>query len=171
MVVSAAQIFDHVWEKAYSNSSKECSGGVWWSKKRTYKNAVTNELVVANAAVLANATGERRYLQQALTQWRWFNQSGMINQKTGAICDGLSIDDKTFVCRGNGGPSYTYNQGVIVGGLATLFHATQDESLLDAAHLIVRGTMCVHTQCPTPELRAAIQTKHLPCSIARLKPL
>eukprot|EP01043_Picozoa_sp_COSAG02_P103326 COSAG02_NODE_39334_length_418_cov_0.971787_1_plen_62_part_10 len=62
MVVAAAQIFDHVWAEAFSNSSKECNGGVWWSKKRSYKNAVTNELAVANAALLANATGEERYL-------------------------------------------------------------------------------------------------------------
>ena len=143
-MVSAAQIFDHVWAEAYSNSSKECNGGVWWSKKRAYKNAVTNELAIANAALLANATGEERYLHQALAQWRWFNQSGMINPKTGAICDGLSIDDKTFVCSGTGKPSYTYNQGVILGGLATLFHATKDKSLLEAAHMVVHGTMCVH---------------------------
>lgn len=148
--MSAAQIFDHVWAKAFSNSSKECSGGVWWSNKRTYKNAVTNELVVANAAVLANATGEKRYLQQALAQWRWFNQSGMINQGTGAICDGLSIDKQTFVCSGSGKPSYTYNQGVIVGGLATLFDLTKDDSLLEAAHLIVRGTMYVRPYFPSP---------------------
>jgi predicted alpha-1,6-mannanase (GH76 family) len=150
MVMSAAQIFDHVWAKAFSNSSKECSGGVWWSNKRTYKNAVTNELVVANAAVLANATGDKRYLQRALAQWRWFNQSGMINQGTGAICDGLSIDKQTFVCSGSGKPSYTYNQGVIVGGLATLFDLTKDDSLLEAAHLIVRGTMYVRPYFPSP---------------------
>ena len=141
MIESAAAIFDHVWQKAYSNSSKECFGGVWWSKKRTYKNAVTNELVIANAALLHKATGKASYLQQALDQWRWFNASGMINQKTGAICDGLSIDSHTYACSGSGGPSYTYNQGVVLGGLATLFEATGDVELLDAAHKIADGTI------------------------------
>ena len=141
MIESASAIFDHVWQKAYSNSSKECGGGVWWSKKRTYKNAVTNELAIANAALLHKATGKASYLQQALDQWRWFNASGMINQKTGAICDGLSIDSHTYACSGSGGPSYTYNQGVVLGGLATLFEATGDVGLLDAAHLIASGTV------------------------------
>eukprot|EP01051_Picozoa_sp_SAG22_P022033 SAG22_NODE_5114_length_1083_cov_0.985772_1_plen_274_part_01 len=119
MVSSASVVFDHVWSKAYSNSSKECGGGLWWSSKRHYKNAITNELAVANAAVLHKATGERRYLDQALAQWSWFNSSGMLNHKTGAICDGLDID-KSFKCSGSGGTSYTYNQGVIIGGLAHL---------------------------------------------------
>lgn len=110
MVSASSAVFDHVWEKAYSNSSKECRGGVWWSSKRHYKNAITNELAISNAAVLHQATGKQRYLDQALAQWSWFNSSGMLNHKTGAICDGLSIDKHTFKCAGSGGTSYTYNQ-------------------------------------------------------------
>jgi hypothetical protein len=34
MVSSASAVFDHVWKNAYSNSSKECSGGVWCREKQ-----------------------------------------------------------------------------------------------------------------------------------------
>jgi predicted alpha-1,6-mannanase (GH76 family) len=105
-----------------------------------YKNACTNELVVANAAVLHRATGQPRYLQQAITQWQWFNRSGMINQRTGVICDGLSKS-----CTGSGQTSYTYNQGIILGGLAEIYRATADSTLLRAAHLIANGTMAFYT--------------------------
>ena len=145
MVSSASAVFDHVWGKAYSNSSKECNGGLWWSSKRHYKNAITNELAVATAAVLHKATGEQRYLEQALAQWHWFENSGMLNHKTGAICDGLGIDKSTFKCSGSGKTSYTYNQGVILGGLAHLYDITKDQSLLDSAHVIANGTMSLYT--------------------------
>ena len=104
------------------------------------KNAITNELAISNAAVLHKATGEQRYLELALSQWSWFKSSGMINHKTGAICDGLNIDPRTYVCSGSGGTSYTYNQGVILGGLAHLYGQTKDQSLLDSAHVIANGT-------------------------------
>ena len=151
MVSSASAVFDHVWAKAYSNSSKECGGGVWWSSKRHYKNAITNELAISIAAVLHKATGEQRYLDLALAQWAWFQSSGMLNHKTGAICDGLSIDKTTFKCSGSGKTSYTYNQGVVLGGLAHLHgiarmpNGDKDQSLLDSAHVIANGTMALYT--------------------------
>ena len=74
MVASAAAVFDHVWAHAYDNTS--CGGGVWWSSRRSYKNAVTNELALANAATLHRATNESRYLALAKAQWAWFNSSG-----------------------------------------------------------------------------------------------
>ena len=167
MVSSASAIFDHVWKEAYSNSSKECSGGVWWSSKRHYKNAITNELAVSNAAVLHKATGEQRYLDQALAQWSWFNSSGMLNHKTGAICDGLGIDDKTFKCTGSGGTSYTYNQGVIIGGLSHLYGITEDQSLLDSAHLIANGTMALYTTPGESILRKTKQMRLFVPSLSR----
>ena len=142
MVASAVNVFDHVMRHASDNSSKACGGGVWWSDKKAYKNAVTNELVVANAAALHGATGEQRFLDLALAQWRWFRGCGMINASTGAVCDGLVIAKQPpHTCSGTGGTSYTYNQGVILGGLAALHGATGDASLLHHAHLIANATL------------------------------
>jgi predicted alpha-1,6-mannanase (GH76 family) len=114
-----------------------CGGGLWWSKARTYKNAIPNELFLLLAARLHNRTprdgGQDPYLTWAQREWAWFNGSGMINAK-GLVNDGL-----TSACQNNGGQTWTYNQGVILGGLAELFRATGDASLLVTAERIANA--------------------------------
>lgn len=95
-----------------------CRGGLWWSKKRTYKNAIPNELFLSVAAHLAARaqTPEARasYLHWALREWSWFRHSGMI-ESNHLVSDGL-----TTACRDNHKTEWTYNQGVILGGLTQL---------------------------------------------------
>ncbi|MGH9588556.1 MAG: glycoside hydrolase family 76 protein [Acidobacteriaceae bacterium] len=119
--------------------STECSGGIWWSKKRNYKNAIANELFLSVAAHLANraATAQERsvYLAWANREWQWFSHTGMINSHH-LINDGLDAH-----CRNNGRTTWTYNQGVILGGLAELNRANHDQSLIDEAQSIASATL------------------------------
>ncbi len=113
-----------------------CGGGVWWNEDRTYKNAITNELFLTIAARLhlRSPGSQRTYLDWALREHEWFIASGMIGQQQ-LVNDGLTPD-----CQNNRRPTYTYNQGVILGGLADLHEITgkdvylrQGESIADAA--------------------------------------
>jgi len=117
----------------------KCSGGIWWNKDRKYKNAVANELFLAVAAQLANETKEPRerdsYLAWAKREWSWFSHSGMINDKH-LVNDGLS--DK---CENNQKTTWTYNQGVILGGLAALYKADHNSSLLVEANGIAEAVL------------------------------
>ena len=109
---------------------QQCGGGVWWRRDRRYKNAVTNELFLLAAAGLHRRTeGEEAggYLDWARRSWAWFRDSGMINAE-GLVNDGLADD-----CANNGGPTWTYNQGVILGGLVELWRATGEAELLAQA--------------------------------------
>lgn len=119
--------------------SDACSGGIWWSKKRQYKNAIANELFLSVAAHLANraSTAQQRanYLDWANREWRWFAQSGMINSRH-LINDGLNAR-----CVNNGRTAWTYNQGVILGGLADLYRADSDRSLLTQAEAIASAVL------------------------------
>lgn len=115
-----------------------CSGGIWWNKKRKYKNAIANELFLSVAAHLANRTeGAERagYLDWAKREWKWFAASGMI-ENDHLISDGL--DDQ---CHDNHATKWTYNQGVILGGLAELSRATGDQTLLESARQIADAAM------------------------------
>ncbi len=100
-----------------------------------YKNAITNELFLTLAALLAarvpasGSTGTGRCASGSGCYG-----SGLIGP-SGLVNDGL-----TAACANNGGTTWTYNQGVILGGLAALHEVTGDgrtcaqgEAIADAA--------------------------------------
>jgi predicted alpha-1,6-mannanase (GH76 family) len=108
-----------------------CGGGVWWRTDMTYKNAVTNELFIKLSAALHNRIpGDTIYLARAQQGWSWFKASGMINSES-LINDGLNAE-----CQNNGQTTWTYNQGIILGGLVELYRATGDADLLTEARRI-----------------------------------
>ena len=112
-----------------------CGGGIWWSKARSYKNAIANELFLSVAAHLANRTSDpdlqASYADWANQEWQWFSQTGMINGNN-LINDGLRINPDGS-CVNNGQTTWTYNQGVVLGGLAELSPLNPDPSLPQAA--------------------------------------
>ena len=111
-------------------------GGMIWHCERGYKNAVTNELFLLLAAQLhQRAPGRVDYLGWALRAWEWLSASGMIGP-SGLVNDGLTAEG-----RNNGGPTWTYNQGVILGGLAVLSDITGDQSYLRQAHTIAGAAL------------------------------
>ncbi|KAL3419474.1 glycosyl hydrolase [Phlyctema vagabunda] len=112
-----------------------CNGGILWSiRNLSYNNAISNELYLMLTISLHNTIpGDDYYLSRALDEWKWFNQSGMINSEY-LINDGLSDNNET--CINNNDTTWTYNQGVILGALAELFKATGEEDYLDVARKI-----------------------------------
>lgn len=132
-----------------------CSGGIWWSKDRTYKNAIANELFLSVAAHLATRPAkpenEKQYLSWATREWQWFSKSGMINAGH-LVNDGLDAH-----CANNGKTAWTYNQGVILGALAELSRAAGDDTVLPQARLIAAAALTA------PSLVDAHGILHEPC--------
>ena len=119
-----------------------CGGGLWWSTARTYKNAIPNELFLTVAAKLANRTtgsASAGYLSWAQQEWTWFKGSGMIDAQN-LINDGLNSTNPN-ACTNNGATTWTYNQGVILGGLVELNKADNDATLLPEAEAIAGAAM------------------------------
>jgi len=116
-----------------------CAGGIWWSRARTYKNAIANELFLSVAAHLANRVTDpdqqAHYLSWAEREWQWFSQSGMINS------DNLINDGLNSSCQNNHGTTWSYNQGVILSGLVELYQQNPDFSLLEAAQDIAAAAI------------------------------
>ncbi|KAI1468153.1 glycoside hydrolase family 76 protein [Daldinia caldariorum] len=124
---------DEAYMYEYWNTTT-CSGGLIWNiPSRTYHNAISNEIYLQLTAKLHNLIpGDTTYLNHSLREWEWFKNSGMINSDN-LINDGLTDDAS---CVNNGMTTWTYNQGVILGGLVELYEATGDISYLDEAQQI-----------------------------------
>ena len=113
-----------------------CSGGLWWNKSRQQKNAIENELFVTLGARLYLRTGKNLYLGWAKRAWSWFLKTGML-APNGLINDGVDLN----TCGNNGKPTWTYNQGAILGGLSDLHKITGDQSYLSTGMRIASSAM------------------------------
>lgn len=131
---AATDIFNDMVATGYNATC----GGIWWNKKRNYNSAISNELFLSVAAHLANRDVENKqwYLNWAKKQWDWFQKSGLINEDWN-INDGLD----TTTCKNNDGIVWSYNQGVILGGLVELARADKNNtySYLEPAKKIAKA--------------------------------
>ncbi|RAL07921.1 putative glycosyl hydrolase [Aspergillus homomorphus CBS 101889] len=116
------------------------NGGLDSDYTHVYVGAVSNELFLQLGAALANrASHKDYYLDWATRQWRWFADSGLINANH-TINDGL-----TDACTNNGMTLWSYNQGIVLGGLVELHRATgqaaANSTYLAAASRIAHGAI------------------------------
>lgn len=114
------------------------NGGIYWSIERNYVNAIPNELFMSTAAHLANrisADKKRTYVDWAQRTLTWFLGTGMLNDR-GTINDGLGDD-----CKNNGRPTWSYNQGVILGALVELNAASPNTSYIALASSIAHAAL------------------------------
>jgi predicted alpha-1,6-mannanase (GH76 family) len=136
-----------------------CGGGLWWNTSKNYKNAIVNELFLTLAARLYQRMPDvQDYLDWAQREWAWFSSSGLIGP-AGMINDGL-----TAACANNGGTTWTYNQGVILGGLAALYQITGDSAYLQQGESIAAATL---TNLTTPKTAKVPGILAEPCETAQ----
>ena len=134
------RVYDNTHQLKYLNAAQDIfedmktgwgatCGGLWWDKIHSYSGAVENELFLSVAAQLANrVSANQDYRDWALKIWHWFENSGMINEQN-TINNGLDLS----TCRNDNGTVWTYNQGIILGGLLELYEVNPNISYLVAA--------------------------------------
>ena len=139
----AAAVFDYVVANAWTDV---CGGGVMWcptdNPTNEYKNAVTNELFFIAAMrlneyekLLTNVTSGY-YLEWAVKEWSWFENSGMINSDY-LINDGLDNPS----CTNNKQTTWTYNQGLLLDALGMLAKATNNNTLVSLGESLAYSSM------------------------------
>ncbi|GFP54427.1 mannan endo-1,6-alpha-mannosidase DFG5 [Trichoderma asperellum] len=132
-----------IWQDMNAGWGNLNCGGLPWFKgevKTDNPLAIPNELYLAISAGLANrvpSSQKQTYLSAAQTVWAWFQKVGFVNSQ-GLVND--AVNGNTCV-NDNNQPTWTYNQGVIIGGLADLYIATGDSSYLTSASVIANATM------------------------------
>ncbi|HCU91485.1 MAG TPA: hypothetical protein DHU96_01470 [Actinobacteria bacterium] len=131
-----------------SGWDRTCGGGIWWSKARRYKNAIANEIFLAVAAALHNRTpGDTSYANWADREWAWFQGTGMITPSH-LVIDGLAACKPDLSL-----PAWTYNQGVLIGGLVSLARMTGRGSFLATARQIADAVVDSRALSPDGILR------------------
>jgi len=114
-----------------------------WDKAHTYVNAIANELYITTAAKLANRSphspSDGYYWNEALKAHDWFMASGMINSDN-VVNDGLNSN-----CQNNGYETFTYNSGVILGGLTEMAWASGDNSYNEKANTLALAAIAHFT--------------------------
>lgn len=151
--------------------TKLCGGGMVWNPSLSpYKNAITNQLYISAAAGMylyfpgdcndspfasGNSCGgsdpavahDPKYLRAAIDGYDWLKNSGMINDQ-GLYTDGFHIRGwgrnggiGTGKCDERNEAVYTYNQGVLLSGLRTLWESTGNQTYLEDGHELIRNTI------------------------------
>ena len=105
----------------------DCGGGLWQNQKPTHtKDAIANEVFLSLATSLYRRTREQGYLDWALREWKWFGATGMLNSDH-LVDDHLASVKSTHPapCTPHRAQFWSYNQGVILGGLTDLYEITR----------------------------------------------
>jgi predicted alpha-1,6-mannanase (GH76 family) len=132
----AADYLDTYWDTSM------CGGGLWWTQDENYKNAIPNELYLQLTAALHNRIpGDTTYLDRAEAEWTWFQGSGMITSNN-LVVDGLDSDPAANhdCLTTDHRDVWSYNQGVVLGGLTELYRATGDATVLTEARTLATAS-------------------------------
>ncbi|GAV55207.1 hypothetical protein ZYGR_0AS05310 [Zygosaccharomyces rouxii] len=124
----AQAIFNEINERW---DDKSCGGGVrWqiftWNSGYNYKNTISNGCFFQLAARLGRYTNNQTYLEVAEKVFDWLTDVGFVVLKDkGNVFDGAEIDGN---CSQVTKLEWTYNHGIILGGLAYMYNATNGSS-------------------------------------------
>jgi predicted alpha-1,6-mannanase (GH76 family) len=146
----AIELFDQV-DRTWDSTI--CSGGIPWQVgDNTYKNTISNELHLKLAAGLYVYTRDARFLSSAVRQWTWM-QPRLRRDNRSAIMDDFGACGPGAVIKNISNATFTYNQGVILGGLVNLALATGDTTYLQTAETYANDGIRAFTRgCVVPNI-------------------
>lgn len=85
--------------------------------------AVSNGYFFNLAARLARYTGSQNYIDSAEKTWEWLELSGVLDNKTYSVYDGVSTDDCGKIIKSE----FTLANSVLALGAANLYNITKDD--------------------------------------------
>ncbi|KAK3113004.1 hypothetical protein LTR53_010122 [Teratosphaeriaceae sp. CCFEE 6253] len=105
-----------------------------------YKNTVANGGFFMLAARLARFTGNQTYVDWATKEWDWWSQSKLFGgNSTYQVNDGMTISNNQ--CPDADHTQWSYNYGLLIGGLAFLYNTTDDTKWLTPLNGLLNRTL------------------------------
>ncbi|KAK8092285.1 glycosyl hydrolase [Apiospora kogelbergensis] len=120
-----------------------CSAeGMWWDKKHSHIDPISDTLFIEVAAWLANrptaAEKKDHYVGWAVRAWDGFRRGPMYVADQHYVTAGVSIKTCQLPKKAHG---YTYSNGALVSGLTALSAATGRPEYRQEAHRVARAIM------------------------------
>jgi len=141
---ASIEIFNYIRDFGYDNTSY--TGGIWWQKPdpsidQPQKGAIENELFMVLAVRLYAVTSDPSYLAWADQIFTWMQYFGLVSPDY-LVINSLNINiNAPIITAVLVTDLWTYNQGVILGGLIGLAQAHNDQNYLQQAQLIADAAM------------------------------
>ncbi|CCK72153.1 putative mannan endo-1,6-alpha-mannosidase KNAG_0J00700 [Huiozyma naganishii CBS 8797] len=133
-------VFNTMWARW---DTQHCGGGLrWqiftWNSGYNYKNTISNACLFNLAARLGRYTGNSTYLDVADQVFDWMVSVGyVVLGDTANVFDGANIEDN---CTTITTFEWSYNHGVVLGGTAFMYNATNGSSVWeDRVNRILKG--------------------------------
>jgi predicted alpha-1,6-mannanase (GH76 family) len=122
------------WDLLFTRGwSDDLGGGIWWSVKKEEKSGLSNNPAICMACYLYQATGDKKYLDQAIRIYDWVKSK--LHNDDGSVDEKINAD-------GSRPRSYNiYNQGTFVEGTALLYKITGEKKYLEDAQKTVEFVM------------------------------
>ncbi|KAK5163438.1 uncharacterized protein LTR77_010620 [Saxophila tyrrhenica] len=122
-----------------------CGGGLRWQIQPLnagydYKNIASNGGFFQLAARLARYTDNSTYVDWTEKMWNWISNSTLYEPGTAVgtkIYDGAQIEAQ---CSKPNPAQYSYNYGILIGGLAYIYNHTEEDKWLEPIYGILNGT-------------------------------
>ncbi|CAG8980355.1 hypothetical protein HYALB_00013650 [Hymenoscyphus albidus] len=111
--------------------SAKCNGGLRWqavptNKGFNYKNTISNGCLFNIAARLARYTNDQMYANWAVKIWNWIEAVGFVDTNY-RVYDGSDAD--TYNCTNIDHNQWSYNNGILLNGAATMFNYTKGDPI------------------------------------------
>jgi len=125
--VSWLSVATKTFGQVYSQTDNVCGGGTYWTRDRSmtggsYKASVNNAQIVLIASQLAILTNNAYYTDIAITAYNWLRSSYVIDIFNYILYDGVQTDNNCNIETN----VYSYQVGVLIGGLVNLSKLTGD---------------------------------------------
>ncbi|WAQ83152.1 hypothetical protein PtA15_3A519 [Puccinia triticina] len=128
------ELAEKTYREAGSQMDNKCGGGIYWyrdrkSPKGKFKSLITQLEFISQGARNYLINKDSRTLNQAKVILNWVLSSGLGNQRTGVLFDGVGVDN----CSKLKDQQWSYNYGQLLGALSRMYKATGEQEYLDLA--------------------------------------
>ncbi|KAI8908020.1 glycoside hydrolase [Gorgonomyces haynaldii] len=136
---SYLEVAQRTYDEAFEQWDTQCGGGIYWSRDRQnqktkgYKSTITNVQHMLLGAKLYILTGNKTYIDNAQLVYSWLKQRIITSE--GLVYDGQDVDQNCGVSTS----LYSYNFGILMGSMAWLGKATNNNQWFSDASVILRA--------------------------------